>query len=219
MDKKRLFVIDSMPLFRLGLIQLLNSLEKIEVVGEAADALEAIERARIVRPDMILMDINMPGGCGIESIREIKEEITGAKIVVLMDNDKDMNLLIEALKSGAEGYLLKSMNFEGFVRCLNGCFEGELAIPRDLAQKIINGVYKPKIKRESINEKKIFLLLCHRDKEVLKLVYQGLTNKEIATRLMVSESTVKKQLHHIMQRLNLNNRVQLAKYAVEENII
>jgi len=208
-----------MLLFRQGLVKLLNSLEYIEVAGEAANASEAIEKARLVKPDLVLMDINMPEGCSVRSIRKIKEEIPGIKVVALANNDKDMNLLLDALKNGAEGYLLKSMKFEGFVRCLNGCFEGEMAISRDLAQQFFTGVIQPKRIKETAGDKKLFLSLCNQEKAVLKLVYQGLTNKEIANRLLVSESTVKKQLHYILHKLNLNNRAKLARYAFEENLI
>ncbi|MHB1125401.1 MAG: response regulator [Bacillota bacterium] len=212
MEKKRLLVVDGLPLFRQGLTQLLNLQDTLEVVGEAANGMEALEKARLLAPDLILMDI-VPDLCGTKYVKLIKEEMPQVKVVVLTSNEDDLSLF-QALKDGAEGYLLKTMNFDGLIRCLKGCFEGELAIPRVLAQKIISGMLKQREQVET-TEIKQANSLSRREKEILQQVSLGLTNKEIGNSLMICESTVKKHMHHVLKKLGFNNRVQLVNYALE----
>ncbi|MHB1418949.1 MAG: response regulator [Bacillota bacterium] len=215
MEKKRLMIVDSMTLFRQGLVLLLKTQERFDVVAEAEDGSEALEKARQLLPDLILMDI-MPDCSNIKYIKAIKEEMPHVKVVILTSNE-DYLILFQALKDGAEGYLLKSMNFEGLARCLKGCFEGELTIPRVLAQKVITGYFRQKEASDSTQSKHLNIL-SRREKEILQHVSLGFSNKEIGNRLMISESTVKKHLHHILKKLALNNRVQLVNYAMEEKL-
>ncbi|MHB1420093.1 MAG: LuxR C-terminal-related transcriptional regulator [Bacillota bacterium] len=214
MYKKKLLLLDGLPLFRQSLAQMFKSSDIFEVVGEAGNENEALKKALEVTPDLILMDLFVPSNHSLKFIQSIKEMLPETKVVILTKNE-DGQYLYECLRCGAEGYLLKSMNFEGLTRCLEGCFEGELAIPKILAHKIFTGVQKPK----GTNDKSRDRVLSRREKEVLQLVPHGMSNKEIGNCLVISESTVKKHLHHIMKKLSFNNRVQLVNYVLQETYL
>ncbi|MHB1125403.1 MAG: response regulator [Bacillota bacterium] len=218
MNKKRLLLVDDHPLFRRGLAELLNSQDEFIVVGEAGDGLEALEQARQLEPDLVLMDLVMPGCSGMEALKRIKQELPQIKVIILTVHEENESVL-DALRNGAEGYLFKSMNFDGFARCLKGVFDGELAMPRSLAHKVIKEVFQirgsgKKTASGSSSKDK----LSQREIEVMKLVVQGLSNREIGNQMVISESTVKNHLHNILKKLNLSNRVQLVHYALQEGM-
>jgi DNA-binding NarL/FixJ family response regulator len=210
----RVLLVDDHVLVRNGIASLLTA-NNIEVAGEASDGLEALEKTRQLKPDIVLMDIKMPRYNGLEATRLIKAEMPQTKIVILTVSDDDEDLF-EAIKSGAEGYLLKNIKAKEFLALLAGVAKGEAAISPLLATKIIEEFsrqMKEAVAHPSVSE------LTEREIDVLKLVTDGAINKEIATTLYITENTVKYHLRNIMEKLHLRNRAQVAAYAVSKGII
>ena len=210
----RVLLVDDHTLVRNGIASLLTA-NNIEVAGEASDGLEALEKTRQLKPDIVLMDIKMPRYNGLEATRLIKAEMPQVKIVILTVSDDDEDLF-EAIKSGAEGYLLKNIKAREFLALLSGVAKGEAAISPLLATKIIEEFsrqMKEAVTPPSVSE------LTEREMDVLKLVTDGAINKEIAATLYVTENTVKYHLRNIMEKLHLRNRAQVAAYAVSKGII
>jgi DNA-binding NarL/FixJ family response regulator len=212
LEKMRILLADDHILFRKGLAQLLNSQPDFQVCGEAGDGVEASEQARELMPDLILMDINMPRCDGREATRRIKAELPYVVIVILTVSDDEQDLFT-ALKNGAQGYLLKKMDPEDLFAQLRGLSRGEAPLSRLLASKILHEFTRvPSPATEPDRE------LTAREQQVLQLVAQGRTNREIADKLVVSENTVKNHLRNILAKLHLENRVQAAAYALREGI-
>lgn len=210
----RVLLVDDHTLVRNGIASLLAA-NNIEVVGEASDGLEAVEKTRQLKPDIVLMDIKMPRYNGLAATRLIKAEMPQTKIVILTVSDDDEDLF-EAIKSGAEGYLLKNIKAKEFLALLSGVVKGEAAISPLLATKIIEEFsrqMKEAVAPPSVSE------LTEREIDVLKLVTGGAINKEIAATLYITENTVKYHLRNIMDKLHLRNRAQVAAYAVSKGII
>jgi len=185
-------------------------------VGEAGDGREALEKARELMPDLILMDIHMPGWDGLKATRLIKGEMPYVKIVMLTISDDDKDLF-EAIKQGAQGYLLKNIEPEELFEMLRGVYRGEAPISGLTAARILDEFTRLAQKEDydAISEDSLTL----REKEVLRLVAKGATNKEIASQLFIAENTVKNHLRNILAKLHLQNRVQAAAYALREGLI
>jgi len=216
MEAIRVLLADDHTLFRRGLASLIAPLEDIEVVGEAGDGREALKKARELMPDLILMDIHMPGCDGLEATRRIQEEMPYVKIVMLTISDDDKDLF-EAIKSGAQGYLLKDLSPEELFESLRGVYRGEAPISGLTAARILEEFAR-------LAQKETWVArpgesLSPREREVLQLVVQGATNKEIASRLFITENTVKNHLRNILAKLHLRNRAQVAAYAVREGLM
>ena len=211
----RVLLVDDHALVRNGIASLLTA-NNIEVVGEASDGLEALEKARELKPDIILMDIKMPRCNGLEATRLIKAEMPQIKIIILTVSDDDEDLF-EAIKSGAEGYLQKDIRGEEFLALLSGVSRGEAAVLPLLATKIIEEFARQTARKAEPAPAESEL--TGRETEVLTLVASGAINKEIATTLNITENTVKYHLRNIMEKLHLRNRAQVAAYAVSKGII
>jgi two-component system nitrate/nitrite response regulator NarL len=216
MEPIRVLLVDDHLLFRSGLASLIDPLEDMEVVGEAGDGREALERARELMPDLILMDIQMPGWDGLKATRLIKEEMPYVKIVMLTVSDDDKDLF-EAIKSGAQGYLLKNLSSEELLEMLRGVYRGEAPISGLTAARILDEFARLAQKETWVPNSGESL--TPREREVLQLVAQGATNKEIASQLFIAENTVKNHLRNILAKLHLQNRVQAAAYALREGLI
>ena len=211
----RVLLADDHPLFRDGLATLLRT-RGMDVVGEASNGVEAVEKARALKPDLILMDVNMPQMNGLEATRIVKTERPETKIVILTVSDDDENLF-EAIKSGAQGYLLKSLQSQAFFDLLNGVAQGEAPISRGLATKILGEFARHLQQDEAQAANKEDL--TDREKEVLRLVAEGATNRDIAGKLNVTENTVKYHLKNILEKLHLRNRAQAVAYAMQTGLL
>lgn len=198
-------------LFAEGLIELLHLRSDLEVVGRAADGGQAITMARALLPDVILMDVNMPVASGLEATRCIKAELPDIRIVMLTVSENDADLFA-AIKSGAQGYLLKSTGVADLIHYIEGTVAGEAAISGVMAAKMLNEFARPECRSTAaIAPDK----LSEREQEVLHYVAAGLSNRDIAEHLCLTESTVKKHLRNILGKLHVQNRVQAALLARE----
>ncbi|MCL4508578.1 MAG: response regulator transcription factor [Chloroflexi bacterium] len=216
MSQIRVLVVDDQVLFREGIVNLLASQDDVTVIGEAGDGLDAIEKAYQLQPDLILMDVNMPRLGGLEATRRIKLELPEIKVVILTVSDADDDLF-EAIKAGAIGYLLKNLKAQNLFDRLRGAMRGEAALTPLLAAKVLEEFARQR-QRES-QSKDSDEGLTDREREVLQLVIDGASNKDIANTLCIAESTVKRHLHNILEKLHLENRVQAAAYAVRKGLI
>ncbi len=214
----RVLLVDDHPLVRDGIASLLAA-RGLEVVGEASNGIEALHKARALRPDIILMDIQMPGLNGLEATRLIKTEMPEIKIIMLTVSNDDRDLF-EAIKSGAEGYLLKSLDAEQFFQLMEGVNRGEAPIPPDMAARILNE-FARRSRQEPAPEPSTsdHETLTHRETEVLQLVIQGMSNKEIARTLTISENTVKFHLKNILAKLHARNRAEAVAYALQTGLV
>ena len=211
-DRIQVLVVDDHTVVRKGLCSLLSS-EKygIEVVGEAGDGNEAIRLANELQPDVILMDLFMPGKSGLEAIRDIKQGNPESNILVLTSYAGE-DKASEALNAGALGYLFKDASPDELVHTIRSVYMGSLSIPRDLAQKVMHP------SRES--ETSIAVDdLTERELEVLGCVARGLSNKQIAEELSIGITTVRSHVSNILRKLDLENRTQIAIHARESNLL
>jgi DNA-binding NarL/FixJ family response regulator len=213
-SKIRVLVVDDQNLFRRCLVSLLASAEDLEVAGEAADGKEAVEKTRALRPDVILMDIHMPVCDGIQATRLIKAECPETKVVALTVSDDDDDLF-QAIGSGAEGYLLKNLYPEELFQSIRGVIVGESPISPAMASRLLQEFRQPSHKQRQGPASQ----LTPREREILQLLAEGLSNAEIAARLYVVEGTVKNHLHNILGKLHLSNRVQAAAFALREGLV
>lgn len=209
----RVLLADDHALFRAGIASLLQAWG-LEVVGEAANGFEALELTRGLRPDLVLMDIGMPDCDGLEATRLIKAELPETRIVMVTVSDDDEHVF-EAVKSGAEGYLLKDMSAEDLGRTLGAVASGEPALSRELAARILDEFTR--LARED-PAKEPEDALTPRERDVLQLVAEGATNREIAAALFVSENTVNFHMKNILRKLHVKNRAQAAAYAVRRGV-
>ncbi len=203
----RLLLVDDHALFREGLIALLSYQHDLTVVGEAEDAESALDQARALEPDIVLMDIDLPGEDGVTMTQRLKTAMPAVTVVMLTVHD-DSQTLFEAIKAGAQGYLIKNVRSRELLEQLRGLARGEAAISRRMAARIleeIRGQTEPFWPEEE---------LTARELEVLELVAARLSNAEIAERLVVSEHTVKNHMKSILSKLHLRTRHQAAAYGV-----
>jgi DNA-binding NarL/FixJ family response regulator len=213
----RILLADDHPLFLDGLKNLLK-IRGFDVVGTAIDGLEALEKARTLKPDVILMDIQMPQLNGLAATRLIKAEQPDVKIVMLTysENEED---LFDAIKSGACGYLLKAEETDKFFELLSGLMEGEVPLSPSLAGRVLEEFSRQERTSRSIGQPvEKWEALTPRQIEVLTLVAQGLIYKEIGAKLFLSERTIKYHMGEIIERLHLENRRQVIEYARRMNL-
>jgi two-component system nitrate/nitrite response regulator NarL len=215
MDQITVFLVDDQVLFRRGIRALLEDSDDFDVIGEASNGAEALERIRLREPQIVLMDVQMPVCDGVEATRRIKAELSGVKVVMLTVSDDD-DSLFEAIKAGADGYLLKDLRPEELFEMMHGVLRGETPISPAVAGKLI-GEFRRRPWRNT-NETAGWDL-TQREKEILQLVAGGKSNAEIAAQLFIVEGTVKNHLHNILEKLHLQNRVQAAAFAIRERIV
>ena len=218
MEALRVLVVDDHALFRRGIVTVLANQDNINVVGEAVNGLEAIAKAEELAPDVILMDLNMPQCSGLEATQALQAKSLQAKILVLTVSDNEADLFA-AIKFGATGYILKNTEPEELVQAIYHIAQGGVIISPVMATKLLAEFRDASTgaRTESTNNEKDNM--SPREDEVLQLVAQGATNKEIADSLFISENTVKTHLRNIMDKLHLANRSQAAAYAVKRGLV
>jgi DNA-binding NarL/FixJ family response regulator len=209
----RVLLADDHPLFRDGIASLLAS-KDYQVIGQAGNGAEAVKMAKALRPDLILMDIRMPGLNGLAATRLIKASQPDMRIVILTVSDEDSDLF-EAIKSGAAGYLQKSLDSDQFFGLLEAVMRGEVGLTPVLAAKILAEFARSESppSQEEVSE------LTPRERQVLELVAQGGTNAEIAEELSVSQNTVKFHMKNILGKLHVRNRAEVVAYALRSGLI
>lgn len=209
----RVLLADDHALFRAGIASLLRAWG-MDVVGQAANGVEALELARALRPDLVLMDVAMPEADGLQATRLIKAELPEIRIVIVTVSDED-EYLFEAIKSGAEGYLLKDMSENELERTLRALEAGEPALSPGLAAKLLDEFGRLAREGPAKDESE----LSAREREVLQLVAEGATNREVAGKLYLSEHTINFHMRNILQKLHLRNRAQAVAYAVRTGLV
>ena len=214
-DAIRVLICDDHALFRRGLIMVLESEDGIEVVAEAEDGKEAIRAAEDVGPDVILMDVRMPRMSGIEATRAIAESVPTAKVLMLTVSDEEEDLY-EAVKAGATGYLLKEISIEEVANAIRAVVTGQSLISPSMASKLL--IEFNNLARQA-QQKVIAPKLTDRELQVLKLVAQGMSNREAAETLFISENTVKNHVRNILEKLHLHSRMEAVVYAVREKLL
>ncbi len=231
----RLLVVDDHNLFRRGLVALLSSDPRFEVVGEAGDANEAITAVRRLKPDLVLLDNHLPGVLGINAIPDLKQAWPGARVVMLTVSENVDDMAV-GLRSGAEGYLLKTINTEDLCESICRVWDGDsvvspemmgklvgllrgdavAAVPRPLQARVAEPMESPS--GQGLTSEDPIHTLSPREMEILRLIVRGDSNKQIARALDIAETTVKIHVQHILRKLNLTNRVHAAVYASERGI-
>ncbi len=216
-ERLRVMVVDDHALFRRGLEMVLGQESDIELVGEASDGAEAIQRATELMPDVVLMDVRMPRRSGIEAAGEIKELLPHVKILMLTISDEEADLY-DAIKAGASGYLLKEIPIEEVADAIRSVWQGQSRISPSMASKLLTefaAISKTAEERPQMPAPR----LTDREMEVLKLVAQGLNNRDIAKELFISENTVKNHIRNILEKLHLHSRMEAVVYAVREKLL
>jgi len=213
----RVLVVDDQELFRRGLTMLLNAEPGVEVVGEAGDGIEGTALAERTAPDVVLLDIRMPKRSGIEACLAIKEAVPTAKIVMLTVSDEEDDLF-DAIKAGANGYLLKEISIEEVADAIRSVVQGQSLISPSMASKLLNE-FNTLAKQADEKPRLQAPRLTTRELEVLKLVAQGMSNRDVAEALFIAENTVKNHVRNILEKLQLHSRMEAVVYAVREKIL
>jgi DNA-binding NarL/FixJ family response regulator len=208
----RILVVDDQTLFRTGLTSLLAGDPRVEVVGQAADGADALKQAAHLKPDVVLMDIKMPGMDGIEATRQIVESGSGVKVLILTTFETDSQV-IQALKAGASGYVLKDSTAEAIVSSVVSVMLGERVMASAVANRVLEML------TGSTTPKEFYDGLTSREIEILKLLASGMANKQIAYRLKISEKTVRNHVSNTYEKLGINDRSQAVLYAVRKGLV
>ena len=210
----KIVVADDHKLFRQGLIGLMRAHDDlVEVIGEASTGQEAVQLAHRLRPDVILMDIQMPDGDGLKATRQIRESLPEVAVVILTASELDEHLY-EAVRLGAAGYLLKDLDAAELFELLAGVVDNEVAMTRAMASRLLKIMANSDSRDAGAAHD-----LTEREIEVIHLLAQGASNPQIAEELFISINTVKSHISHILTKLQLENRTQAAAYAVQKGMI
>jgi two-component system nitrate/nitrite response regulator NarL len=215
----RLLIVDDHTLFRRGLHALLALYPALQVVGEAADAGEALRRTAELRPDVILLDNHLPGVRGVDALPSLREASPASRVLMLTVSE-DEDDLAEALRNGAHGYVLKTIDGEALQQAIERCMRGEPVISPELAGKLVTAFQAASRPPDAAGTRTDRLdTLSPRERDTLRHIAQGASNKEIARALDIAETTVKIHVQNILRKLEMTSRVQAAVYAAERGIV
>jgi two-component system NarL family response regulator len=212
----RVLLADDHTLFRQGLRRLLAEHPRLKIVGEAADAEQAVAEARRLQPDVVLMDLHMPRGGGIEATRILHSELPDVGVLILTMSETEEDLLA-ALRAGARGYILKTSDLDQLLRSIETVAAGQASLGPEMTTKLLTQLSADEnaAARRRVEPHQ---QLSERELEILKLIAQGASNRQIAAQLYLSENTVRTHLVHILGKLGLENRVQAAAYALRNGL-
>ncbi|EKD89415.1 MAG: LuxR family two component transcriptional regulator [uncultured bacterium] len=213
MTKQRIILVDDHEVVRLGLKSLLERHPQFEVISEAGSAKEALEQVERLLPDVVLMDIRLPGTSGIEACEEITKKFPDIRVIMLTSYAED-DMLFSAIRAGASGYVLKQIGAEDLMKAIEAVGRGEALLDPAVTQRVFQEVRRA-VKEE---ESSAFSTLSQQEKHVLLLVSEGRTNREIAKALFLGEGTVRNYVSSILSKLGVSNRAEAAAYAVEHNL-
>lgn len=204
-----IIVIDDHPLIRRGINDLVSMDENFEVIGEADNGQTGIEIALSLQPDIILLDFNMEKMNGLETLQTIKKTDLDSRVIILTVSDNEKNI-VSTLRAGADGYLLKDMEPEDMLERLHQVVNGHVVLSPKVSELMVRGLHE-----ESRNQERETIDLTNREEEILLLISKGLSNKEIARKLDIVETTVKVHVKNLLRKLNLRSRVEAAVWVVE----
>ena len=230
----RILLVDDQPLFRRAIATLIGEQPEFTVVGEAANGLEAIEGAHALSPDLIVMDVEMPVMNGVEAVRILRDQLPSIKIIVLTVSESEDDLL-DAIRFGAHGYLLKDLRPEQLYEMLRAVMRDETPLSPAIAGRLLEEIRRPGagLDRSATTPSPdgprgpfdarpatpdLRSILTRRELETLQFVADGLTNKEIGSRLSITEGTVKNHVHNALEKLQLENRIQATAYVIREGL-
>lgn len=215
MSSIRILLVDDHSLFRNGIKSLLESQEGFEVVGEASNGLDGVKRAKQLKPDLVLMDLHMPGTSGLEALHMLSQDLPETNVLMLTVSEDSQDLM-QALQSGARGYLLKNIEIDFLVDSIHRAMKGESVMSPQMSVKLIDAVREPVVNSKPDKQA---VKLTPRESEIIVLLATGESNKSIARTLDLAESTVKIHVQGILRKLNITSRVQAAVYAVEHGLV
>jgi len=213
--KHRVFIVEDHRLFREGLKSMLDSRGDIDIVGEAEDGLEAIRLIRNIKPELVLLDLSMPKMGGISVMKEVKRELPDTRILALTIHESDQ-FVLEAFEAGTEGYCIKDASRAELMNAVDCVLQGKLYISPDISDQVIQGYISGK---KTLKKESNWDTVTQREREVLKLLAEGHTNKEIGDFLHISAKTVEKHRANLISKLDLHNVAQLTTFAIEKGLV
>jgi DNA-binding NarL/FixJ family response regulator len=214
----RVLLVDDQPLFRTAISSLINAQDDFTVVGEAENGLQAVEKAHELVPDLVVMDVEMPVMNGVEATKLLTEQMPGIRIVMLTVSDAEEHVF-DAVRNGASGYLLKDLRPDQLYDMLRSVMHGETPISPGVAGLLLSEVRSGKFTpADSSSRTESGPPITQRELEILQLVAEGLSNKQIGHRLSITEGTVKNHVHNALEKLHLDNRIQAASYIVRQGL-
>jgi DNA-binding NarL/FixJ family response regulator len=213
----RILLVDDQPLFRGAIAALLASQPDMEVVGEAENGLVGVERARALRPDLVVLDVDMPVMNGVEAVRLIREQVMDVKVIMLTVSDVEDHVL-DALRHGAHGYLLKDLRPEQLYDMIRSVMRNETPISPAVAGRLLREIREGGSQRVTSPTAREQQSVTRRELEILRLVAEGMSNKEIARKLVITEGTVKNHVHNALEKLHMDNRIQAAAYVIRNGL-
>ncbi|MBI1759774.1 MAG: response regulator transcription factor [Actinobacteria bacterium] len=216
-EPTRILLVDDQPLFRRAIATLINEQYDLTVVGEATNGLDAVEQAHSLTPDMVIMDIEMPVMDGVEAARLLHEQLPAVKVLILTVSESD-DRLFDAIRFGVHGYLLKDLRPEQLYDMIRSAMRDETPVSPVVAGRLLEEIRNAGATRQSTATPAEKPVVTRRELEILRLVADGMSNKEIGRKLSITEGTVKNHVHNALEKLHLDNRIQAATYVVRQGL-
>ena len=218
MEEIKIFVVDDHPIFINGIVSLLKGAEGFKIVGTAGNGIELLEKIPQTKPDIILMDINMPLMDGIEATKKVKEKFPDIKVIMLTMHN-ELRLIKELLEIGARGYVLKNISRDDLINALDIVSKGRPYLDPNVQEKMIEGISNIDEQKEDLEDAKLIENITSREMEILQLIALGLTSQDISNRLFISKNTVETHRKNLLGNLNVKNTAALLKYAYKHKLV